>query len=89
MTLSGQSFASRMAGALLTAAGLPNLITYNLSDYEDEAVMLASDSSQCERLRLHLTDVRKSGALFNTPLFVHDLEDHFRHLVQKLQEPLA
>ena len=41
LTRSGRSFASRMAGALLTAADLPELITYDWEDYEDKAVALA------------------------------------------------
>ena len=36
LTYSGRSFASRMAGALLTAAKLDELICYNLHDYEEK-----------------------------------------------------
>lgn len=37
LTLSGKTFASRMAGALLTAAGIEELITYDMKAYEDKA----------------------------------------------------
>lgn len=43
LTLSGRTFASRMAGSLLNSVGLPELITCTLQDYEDKAVNLASD----------------------------------------------
>ena len=75
LTLTGRSFASRMAGALLNAAGLPELITYNLHDYEEAAVALAGDAPRCQRLRAHLAQVRREGALFDTPQFVRDLEE--------------
>ena len=62
LTRSGRSFSSRMAGALLTAARLPELITYDLRDYEDKAVALAQDSDRCRRLREHLREVRATGS---------------------------
>ena len=84
LTCCGRSFASRMAGALLTAANLPELITYDLSAYEDKAVALAQDSEQCLRLREHLHQVRSDGVLFDTPRFVRNLEQHFKRLVADL-----
>ena len=74
LTLAGQSFASRMAGALLTAAQLPELITGNLADYEETALALAGDPQRCRRMRDHLHRVRETGVLFDTPRFVRDLE---------------
>jgi predicted O-linked N-acetylglucosamine transferase (SPINDLY family) len=43
LTLSGKSFVSRMGGSLLTAAGVPELITCNLPDYESKAIYLAKN----------------------------------------------
>lgn len=74
LTRSGQTFASRMAGALLTAAGLPELITTDLASYEAKALALARDPAQCLRLREHLAETKKSGVLFDTPRFVRHLE---------------
>lgn len=84
LTLSGRSFASRMAGALLTAAGLPELITYTLADYADKAVALAGERSRCLALRAALAEVRATGVLFDTPAFVRQLESRLRHLVAEL-----
>ena len=81
LTLTGRSFASRMAGALLTAADIPELITYNLSDYEETAVSLAVDPLRCQQLRSQLSLVRATGALFDTPGFVRDFEVRLRELV--------
>ena len=75
LTLSGRSFASRMAGALLTAAKMESLITYNLKDYEEKAVALANDPVEMARLRTHLQAVRSEGVLFDTSRFVRNLEE--------------
>jgi predicted O-linked N-acetylglucosamine transferase (SPINDLY family) len=84
LTYTGRSFASRMAGALLTAAKMEELITYNLADYEEKAVALASNPQECKRLRDHLAVVHESGALFDTPLFVRNLETRLQELVAAL-----
>lgn len=84
LTYSGRSFASRMAGALLTAAKLEELITFNLVDYEEKAVYLAQHPEECVRMREHLNEVRISGVLFDTPRFVHNLEHNFKQLVEQL-----
>ncbi len=87
LTYCGRSFAARMAGALLTAAGLPELITTSLADYEEKAVALAQDPAQCQRLRAHLAETKKSGVLFNTPLFAKNLEQRLEGLVAALPAP--
>jgi len=84
LTLAGRTFASRMAGALLTAAQLPELISYSLQEYEDKAVGLASDPAACQRIRSQLGQVRKDGALFDTPLFARNLEDRLDALIKAL-----
>lgn len=84
LTLSGRSFASRMAGALLTAAGLESLITYNLSDYENKAVELASAGNHCQDLKQHLRTIQEHGVLFDTALFTKNLEGKFKKLVKAL-----
>lgn len=84
LTYTGRSFAARMAGALLTAAKLPELITYNLQDYEEKAVALAEQPKECQRIHTHLNEVHSTGALFDTPLFVKNLEERLQSLVAQL-----
>jgi predicted O-linked N-acetylglucosamine transferase (SPINDLY family) len=84
LTYTGRSFASRMAGALLTAAEMPELITYNLADYEEKAVALAMNPQECQRLRNHLKEVHDHGVLFDTPRFVRNLENRLQKLVAEL-----
>lgn len=84
LTYSGRSFASRMAGALLTAAKLDELITYNLKDYEEKAVWLANHPAECRRMRKHLQEVHDNGGLFDTPRFVRNLENSFKQLIARI-----
>jgi predicted O-linked N-acetylglucosamine transferase (SPINDLY family) len=88
LTLTGRSFASRMAGALLTAAGLPELICYDLTRYAEKAVALANEAHTCQQLRLKLAEVREQGVLFDTPNFVRALETRLKSLVQALPPTL-
>jgi predicted O-linked N-acetylglucosamine transferase (SPINDLY family)/ubiquinone/menaquinone biosynthesis C-methylase UbiE len=81
LTCAGRTFASRMAGSLLTTLGLPELVTYNMDDYEELAVNLAKNRKRVVNYRRHLETVRSSNALFDTPRFVRDLEDVLEKLV--------
>lgn len=89
LTLSGRAFASRMAGALLTAAGLPELITHDLQAYEDLAVELANDKKALKALRQKLADAKTSSPLFDSEKFTRDLEQQYRELVEALPQAPA
>lgn len=84
LTCTGRSFASRMAGALLTAAKLPELITYNLQDYEEKAVTLAQQPADLARMREHLHQEKIGGVLFDTARFTKNLEQQLQQLVAAL-----
>lgn len=86
VTRSGRSFASRMAGALLTAAEMPELITWNWADYEEKAVALALAPQERQGLRDRLATVREQGALFDTTRFARNLEESFSRLLAALPQ---
>jgi predicted O-linked N-acetylglucosamine transferase (SPINDLY family) len=75
LTCSGRAFASRMAGSLLLAAGLPELITTSLQEYEDVAVRLASEPGRLSALRHRLETGRATSPLFDVPRIVTAIED--------------
>ncbi len=89
LTLCGRSFAARMAGALLTAAGLPELITYNLEDYENKAIELAKNVNSLDALRLKLTNAKENSPLFDTSRFAKNLEAHYEGLVTHLNQQIS
>jgi hypothetical protein len=74
LTCSGRSFASRMAGALLTAAGCPELICFDIATYQDEAVKLARGEAEIKNIKKKLLNVERDSPLFNTQRFVSQLE---------------
>ncbi|WP_296943244.1 tetratricopeptide repeat protein [uncultured Massilia sp.] len=83
LTWAGQTFCSRMAGSLLHAVGLPELVTHTLQDYEDLAVALAGDRERLARLRARLAANRDASPLFDTPRFVRDYEDLLASVVKR------
>jgi predicted O-linked N-acetylglucosamine transferase (SPINDLY family) len=78
LTCAGKSFVSRVAGSLLTAIGLPELITYSLEDYEARALQLATHPTELAALRERLEKNRLTAPLFDTPRFTRHLEMAYR-----------
>jgi len=83
LTCAGRTFSARMAGSLLHAAGLPELVTHTLADYEEMAVALAEDRARLSALRQRLVENRDRSALFDTPRFVRDYEDLLASVVRR------
>ena len=77
VALSGDTFAARVSATILTAAGLPELITCSLADYYGLALRLAGDHDELNRLKARVQALRTSGPLFDTGLFTRDLERAF------------
>ena len=74
LTYAGESFASRVAASLMSAVGLPELITRSLSEYEDLAVGLATDPERLRHMRAALAQNRSTTSLFDTARYVKNLE---------------
>jgi protein O-GlcNAc transferase len=86
LTCAGDAFASRMAGSLLRAMGLPELITHSLEEYERRALDLSGHGSNLQDLRERLARSRGTGPLFDTGRFCRHLEAAYlqmweRHLL--------
>jgi protein O-GlcNAc transferase len=80
ITLMGTHFASRVSSSILTAVGLPELITHSLDDYETLAVRLTRNPEQLAAIRQKLTKNRLTQPLFDTPRFVMNLETAYREM---------
>jgi len=74
LTCAGETFASRVAGSLLAAVGVPELVTRSLAEYEALGLRLARASGELAELRRRLSRNRDTAPLFDTPRFVHHLE---------------
>jgi predicted O-linked N-acetylglucosamine transferase (SPINDLY family) len=74
VTVQGRAFPGRVAASLLAAAGLPELVTASLEEYETLATALAADSARLADIRRKLADNRGSAPLFDTERFRRGLE---------------
>jgi predicted O-linked N-acetylglucosamine transferase (SPINDLY family) len=87
LTYSGKTFASRMAGSLLTALGMPELITFTLEDYKKRAIELGSNKQAFEKVKKKLGRNAKSSPLFNMPLFVKNFEKELFKVASAVSHP--
>jgi predicted O-linked N-acetylglucosamine transferase (SPINDLY family) len=80
LTLSGRTYISRMAGSLLTAVGLPDLITTTLQDYEKLAVTLGQQPGRVTSYKRYLATEGRQSSLFDIPAIVKSIEAEFEKL---------
>ena len=80
LTCRGESFAARVAASLLTAVGLPALITTTLADYEALALALARDPARLAAMKAHIKEERTRAPLFDAGAFTRGLEAAFRRM---------
>ena len=81
LTYSGKTFVSRMGGSLLTALGLPELVTYSHLQYEETAIALARDPVRLRTLRERLHLARSESPAFDMGKLAHGLENLFQRAV--------
>lgn len=83
LTLAGQAFAGRVAASLLTAAGLPELITHTAEEYEARAIHLATCSEDLAVVREKLSQLIPSSPLFDGQRFTRNLEKAYEIMFQR------
>jgi predicted O-linked N-acetylglucosamine transferase (SPINDLY family) len=74
LACAGATFASRVAGSLLHAVGLPELVVDSIESYEALALRLAAEPTLLRDLRHRLTRNRTTFPLFDTDRFARHLE---------------
>lgn len=85
LTCVGEAFASRMAGSLLRAAGLTELVTFSLEEYERRAIELINAPARLVELRRRLETARERSALFDTGRYCRNLEAAFEIMWRRSQ----
>jgi len=80
LTCAGDTFAGRTAGAILLAAGLPELVTQSIEEYERLAIQLAGNADLLTDIRGRLARARSSSALFDGERAVRELETAFARM---------
>jgi predicted O-linked N-acetylglucosamine transferase (SPINDLY family) len=85
LTLLGNAFPGRVAASLLTAVGLPELITESRTAYEDLAVSLGQNPAKIQALKDKLARNRLTTPLFDTVLFTRHLESAYQTMWDRYQ----
>ena len=91
LTCLGSSFAGRVAGSLLHAAGVPELVCGSLEEYRARAIALARDPAELRALRARLAAGRENCPLFDADRYTRHMEAAFLAMWQRRQrgEPPA
>ena len=89
VTFLGRTFAGRVAGSLLTAAGVPELVAGSLAAYEQLALHLANDRTALTAVKAKLAANRDSCALFDTARFTRNLERAYVAMFERSRKGLV
>lgn len=83
LSCAGDVFVGRVAGSLLHAVGLPELVTHSLADYEAMAMRLSNDRAALMALRERLARNRLTAPLFDIEAYTQQLEAAFAHMAHR------
>ena len=89
LTCLGETFAGRVGASLLSAIGLPELITITLESHEQMAIDLASDPQKLAVIRRELERNRSTTPLFNTSLYTKHIETAYDAMYERYQAGLS
>jgi len=81
VTKLGKSFVARVAGSLLHAVGLPELVTETDEAYEALALALATNPARLAAIREKLDANRLTTPLFDTERYARDFEGLLEHMI--------
>jgi protein O-GlcNAc transferase len=85
VTCIGETLAGRVAASLLQAAGLPELVTKSLEEYEALALRLTRDPALLATIKDKLLRNRGNCPLFDTARFTRHLESAYTTIWQRHQ----
>jgi predicted O-linked N-acetylglucosamine transferase (SPINDLY family) len=77
VTVSGPSFAGRVAASMLHTLGLSELVATSLAEYERLVLELAADETRRAALRNRLVATRATSPLFDIATYTRHLEDAY------------
>ena len=78
VTKLGEGFAARVAASLLTAIGLPELITESEEAYEALALAVATDPNELAKIKSKLEANRLTQPLFDSETYTRHLETGYQ-----------
>ncbi len=81
ITKMGESFAARIAGSLLHAMGMPELVTETAEAYEQLALDLATDPARLVAIKAKLAANKSTASLFDSQQFTDDIERLYKDIL--------
>jgi len=88
LTCLGETFAGRVAGSLLNAIKLPELISTSLEGYERMAMELAAQPEKLAAIKRKVADHRLTTPLFDTQTFTRHIEAAYTAIHERLHTGL-
>ena len=85
VTCVGKTFSSRVAGSLLHAMGLPELVASSLAEYEEIVLRYALDANKLKLLREKILTTN-TATIFNTREFCKNLEAAYKNAYHALNQ---
>ena len=85
VSMLGETFAARVAGSLLHALTMPELVTESLDAYEQLAYGLAADRSRLEAVKARLLHNKTALAVFDVKQYTRNLEQALTQLVPPVE----
>ena len=83
ITCTGQGYVARGATSILRAAGLPELVTTSLADYEALALRLARSPDELAALKERVLAAKTASVLTDTPAYARSLERAYGQMVAR------
>jgi predicted O-linked N-acetylglucosamine transferase (SPINDLY family) len=88
ITYLGNSYQARMGASIVSALNLPELITNSLEEYEALAIELATHPEKMQAIKDKLASNLTTAPLYNTKLFVKNLESAYTTMYERHHEGL-
>ncbi|MGA7805003.1 tetratricopeptide repeat protein [Bradyrhizobium sp.] len=83
LTCCSETFAGRVAGSLLRAIGIPELVTHSLQEYERTALALIGGPDRLRALRQQIERNRDVKPLFDLPKLTEAIEAAYQRMWQR------
>jgi predicted O-linked N-acetylglucosamine transferase (SPINDLY family) len=83
VTFMGEAFAGRVGGSILNAIGLPELVMDSRESYERMAIELGRNPEKLRSLKYRLMLNKDTKPLFDTRLYVLNIEQLFEKMYQR------
>jgi len=89
LTITGESFQSRVSTSLLKNLNIPELITSNIEDYENSAINLGNNPQKLKEIKKKLLSSVKNSNTFNTKIYTKNLEKAYQQIYDNYHQNLA